>query len=236
MPIISAKNVSLVLGGNLVLKNLSFALENGEYVGLIGPNAAGKTSLLKTILGVFEPTSGTIEISPKTKIGYVPQNYALSTVVPISVAEVLGMSGICDAAILAKNLKKVGLPKNFLRQNFHLLSGGQKQRVIIARALCGEANLLIFDEPLSSVDLETKLKIYDLLTDLNQNENLTILFVSHEVDHIIGQCDRVLCLDQTLHTGCHPLEFAAGRTPCCGEAKADLPFVPIHHHHSKPQK
>ena len=87
--------------------------------------------------------------------------------------------------------------------------------MIIARALCTDPKVLIFDEPLNGVDFESKNKIYELLSTLNQNEKLTILFVSHEVDHIIQQCHHILCLNKTLHQGCHPMEFAAGKITDC---------------------
>jgi zinc transport system ATP-binding protein len=156
---IYAKNICLSLGRNVILDDVSFSIEAGQYVGLIGPNGAGKTSLIKTILGLYKPTSGSVEMTPGNRIGYVPQSYSLSSVVPISVFEVLRMSGIKDKKLLEKNLLKVGLQAEFLQQNFHQLSGGQKQRVIIARSLCQEPNLIIFDEPLNGVDFVTKIKI-----------------------------------------------------------------------------
>jgi zinc transport system ATP-binding protein len=221
---IYAKNICLSLGRNVILDDVSFSIEAGQYVGLIGPNGAGKTSLIKTILGLYKPTSGSVEMTPGNRIGYVPQSYSLSSVVPISVFEVLRMSGIKDKKLLEKNLLKVGLQAEFLQQNFHQLSGGQKQRVIIARSLCQEPNLIIFDEPLNGVDFETKIKIYDLLAQLNRSENVTILFVSHEVDHI-------LCLNKTMHTGCHPLDFAKGNHTQCPILATAPKIVPIHHHH-----
>ena len=207
---ITAKNITLELEGNVILDDVSFSIQAGEYIGLIGPNGAGKSSLIKLILGLHKSTSGSLDIDPQTKIGYVPQNYILSPVVPISVREVLLMSGIKTHDQLPLHLDKVDLGKDFLDKSFHQLSGGQQQRVIIARALCSEPNLLVFDEPLNGVDYETKLSIYSLLSQLNKAKNLTILFVSHEVDHIVGECDHILCLNQTMHTGCHPLDFAKG--------------------------
>ena len=228
---IEAKNLGLHLEGDVILDDVSFVIKKGEYVGLIGPNGAGKTSLIKLILGFYVPTMGTLNVSTKIKLGYVPQSYALSSVVPISVAEVLMMSGLRDKARLMDYLAKVGLAADFLSKNFHTLSGGQKQRVIIARALCSEPNLLIFDEPLNGVDFETKLKIYELLAELNKAEGLTILFVSHEVDHIVSECHHVLCLNKTMHTGCHPLEFAKGKMSECPVLDIRQQVVPIHHHH-----
>ena len=164
-------------------------------------------------------------------IGYVPQSYLLSPVVPIAVHEVMLMSGIKDKQQMQKNLQNVGLSPDFLKKNFHQLSGGQQQRVIIARALCSDPDLLVFDEPLNGVDYETKLSIYDLLLDLNKQKQLTILFVSHEVDHIVGHCDHILCLNETMHTGCHPIDFAKGIITDCPVLDNVSETLPIHHHH-----
>ncbi|RVU86298.1 metal ABC transporter ATP-binding protein [Leucothrix sargassi] len=230
---ITAKNIGLQLEGNVILDDVSFSIKKGEYVGLIGPNGAGKSSLIKLILGLHKATSGSLQIERNTKIGYVPQNYLLSSVVPISVLEVLTMSGIKDKARLVLQLEKVGLASDFLKRNFHRLSGGQQQRVIIARALCCKPNLLVFDEPLNGVDYETKLSIYKLLSELNKNKNLTILFVSHEVDHIVGECNHILCLNRTMHTGCHPLDFAKGIITDCPVLDNVSQTVPVHHHHDE---
>lgn len=230
---IQAKNLGLQLEGDVILDDVSFDIKKGEYVGLIGPNGAGKTSLLKIILGFHKPTSGSLQLAKDTRIGYVPQSYALSAIVPISVREVLKMSGVGAESHLIKNLKKVDLEASTLTKNFHQLSGGQKQRVIIARALCLEPDLIIFDEPLNGVDFETKIKIYELLSQLNQKEKVTILFVSHEVDHIVDKCDHILCLNRTMHTGCHPLDFAKGNTSDCPVLTTNPKVVPIHHHHPK---
>lgn len=228
---IKAENLCLKIQGNVILDDVSFKIDRGEYVGLIGPNGAGKTSLIKTILGVEPPTSGQINVAPKVKIGYVPQSNQLSNVVPISVLEVLKMSGKGSLKELTKELETVGLDKSFLSKNFHQLSGGQKQRVIIARALCQVPDLIIFDEPLNGVDFETKIKIYTLLAKLNQSKGITILFVSHEVDHIIDKCDHILCLNRTMHTGCHPLDFAQGKINGCPVLATSPQVIPVHHHH-----
>ena len=232
---IAAQNVGLQIEGNIILNDVSFSIVKGEYVGLIGPNGAGKSSLIKLILGFHKPTSGALSIAPEIQIGYVPQNYNLSAIVPISVREVMLMTGVKKNDFLQENLEKVGLSNDFLTKNFHKLSGGQQQRVIIARALCSKPDLLVFDEPLNGVDFETKLSIYDLLLNLNKNKDVTILFVSHEVEHIVGHCDHVLCLNRTMHEGCHPLDFAKGVVSACSVPDKTLQTaqtVPIHHHHS----
>ena len=230
---ITAQNLGLQREGNVILDDVSFSIAKGEYVGLIGPNGAGKSSLIKLILGFHKKTSGSLNIEPKTKIGYVPQNYILSPVIPVSVEEVLMMSDIKDRDQLPQQLENVGLTNDFLIKNFHQLSGGQQQRVIIARALCSNPDLLVFDEPLNGVDYETKISIYKLLFNLNKTQKLTILFVSHEVDHIVGHCNHILCLNRTMHTGCHPLDFAKGIITDCPVLDNVSQTLPVHHHHDE---
>lgn len=112
---ITAKNLGLQLEGDIILNDVSFSVSKGEYVGLIGPNGAGKSSLIKVILGFHKPSKGTLKVSPNVKIGYVPQSYLLSPVVPISVQEVLMMSGLTGTEKLAAQLQQVGLGANFLK-------------------------------------------------------------------------------------------------------------------------
>ena len=229
---IIANNLTLKIAGNTILDKVSFSINRGDYVGLIGPNGAGKTMLIKVILNFYKPTAGTISISDDVKIGYVPQNYKLSQVVPISVQEVLSMSGMNKKNGLLKNLEKVGLAKSFLDKNFHKLSGGQKQRVIIARALCQQPNFLIFDEPFNGLDIGAKNKIYKLLANLNKKHKLTILLVSHEVEQAVAECNYILCLNKTMHSGCHPIDFVQNNHNTCPVSNIKKATVPIHHHHN----
>ncbi len=231
MPILTVKNLNLNIA-KPILVNINFSIEKGDYVGLIGPNGAGKTSLLKCLLGINQNYTGRIESSPGLKLGYVPQHYNLPELMPISVREVLqlGCAGL-DEPSMKKALSRLGLKSQLLDNNFHNLSGGQKQRVIIARSLASEPDILLFDEPFSGVDYQTKIKLYELLGKLNKNLGLTILFVSHEIDHVVEKCHKVLCLNKTIHTGCHPVDFAKGKIPC--EVSTNrLGTRPIHHHHN----
>ncbi len=236
-PILSVNNLAVRFGNTEALHDVTFSLDAGEYVGLIGPNGAGKSTLLKAIIGLV-PSSGTVSAPTKTRIGYVPQHFLLAPSVAISVAEVVQM-GINDCGFLPSKSQKmaidhalaaVGFDADWSRKDFQSLSGGQKQRVIIARALVSKPDLLLFDEPFSGVDYATKLKIYDLLAELNEKQGIAILFVSHEVDAVISKCERILCLDKTLHEGCHPVHFAKGEVAQMHVLKADNNLTPIHHH------
>ena len=236
--ILKFNSVSVTKSKTNILKDVSFTLNQGDYVGLIGPNGAGKTTLLKTILRVQKPTTGQIKAPKASKIGYVPQKNVHNLTSPISVQEVI-RTGLKHSTFFlsSKNkqeiknvLKRVGLSQDLLHKNFQKLSGGQQQRVLIARSLINQPELLLFDEPFNGVDLPTQNKIYTLLEKLNQ-EGVTIVFVSHDINTITEKCNRVLCLDQTLHEGCHPI-YPEFKSKCDHNHTRSFnqSQLPIHHH------
>jgi|GEM_PF-447708 len=234
--VIQLEDVTVERSGILALDSISFSIQKGEYVGLLGPNGAGKTTLFLTILGLIKPNSGDIFLSPEAHIGYVPQKYLPNTSFPVSVEEIVSM-GFHQNHIWSKRrekekiytaLESVSLGVSYGKRNFSMLSGGQKQRVIIARSLVHNPNLLLFDEPTSGIDHATKIQIYELLARLNKEKGITILFASHEVEHVVRSCRRVLCLDRHLHDGCHPRAFSEGNRE---EGRESLvsEIIPIHH-------
>lgn len=206
---ISVKDISFGYKKNeLVLKNVSFDVTEGEFIGLIGPNGGGKTTLLKLLMGFIQPSSGTISIFSKPAsshpngIGYVPQALHYDRNFPISVIDLvlggrlshLGWTGRFsqedkDAAYNA--LVEVNL-KDFANKSFGTLSGGQAQRALIARALATEPKILLLDEPLSAVDARAEADINEVLQRIRSH--LTILMVTHDIQAIIKQVKRVLCV------------------------------------------
>lgn len=197
---------------NKVLTDVSFEIYKNDYVGLIGPNGGGKSTLLKIILGLLEPDSGSILVfgssnkSFRDKIGYVPQYSKIDLDYPISVWEVV-LSGLLGKKRIGSSFSKKEKNKanNVLKDLniFHLksraigqLSGGQRQRVIIARALVRDPKLLLLDEPTKSVDEESGRDLYDLLKILNKK--MAILTVSHDVYTISTHVKRIFCLNNKI--------------------------------------
>ncbi|MBI96116.1 hypothetical protein CL656_03125 [bacterium] len=238
---IKIENLNLKFGIKTILEDINLEINSGEYVGLIGPNGAGKSSLLKCILGLLPPTSGRITIEDGINFSYVPQYFLGETGFSISVLEVISM-GLENKSIFNKSknsndintaLKKVDLNPSILKENFLNLSGGQKQRVVIARALVGNPNVLIFDEAFSNVDMISKIKIYELLAKINKEDKTTIIFVSHEVDTIIQKCKRIICLNKHLHEGCHPVKFMQGKLQRSEDKTLQINQIHHHHNHEK---
>lgn len=227
---IELSNVYYSYRGNRVLSNINFGIKCGDYLGIVGPNGGGKTTLLKIILGITKPSSGKVKIlgeplesfKQKQLIGYVPQRLTQADVYfPATVHEI----------IKSGRSAKVGLLGKFDKQDHHViehamkiadvtrlknrligeLSGGQRQRVFIARALAGEPKILILDEPTAGVDLTAQEKFYEFLEELNSKYGITIIFVSHDIDFVASAVKNVLCLNHHLICIGPPKKFLTGK-------------------------
>jgi len=209
-PALDVRDVSVAYGNNYVLKDVSLSVDEGEFLGIIGPNGGGKTTLLKVILGIQKPTSGTVRIfglppsGAYNLIGYVPQHNIFDGRFPISVWDVVLMGRLGklgykpfftkkDKAIALEALAQVEMEDFRDRQISHL-SGGQQQRVFIARALAMRPRLILLDEPTASVDKKMETGIYDLLKELNNEA--TIVLVTHDVGVLSTYVRKIGCLNK----------------------------------------
>lgn len=201
--IIEADDLSFAYETMPVISHASFKINENEFIGMIGPNGGGKTTLLKLILRFVLPTTGKITVGTKShQIAYVPQSTKFDKEFPISVIEVV-LSGLLyrlpwygffkkiDQEKAREALEKVGLSQ-FANHSFGQLSGGQAQRVLIARAIVAEPRLLLLDEPTASVDSKAEADIYAILKKMQGS--MTILMVTHDLNTAINQVDRLLCV------------------------------------------
>ena len=200
------RHVSFAVAGKEILSGLTLEIHRGEYIGIIGPNGGGKTTLLRLLLGLEHPTHGTITTQiDKANIGYVPQRVNGDVSFPATVQEIVA-SGIvrqtprhdAERRIHAA-MKTTGIAQH-RGQRIGTLSGGERQRVMIARALVGDPDVLFLDEPTSAIDPASQEEFYDLLRDLHR-KGLTVVIVSHDTDAIAHEVQRVLCLNR--HLVCH---------------------------------
>lgn len=197
-----------------VLEDINLSIHENDFIGLIGPNGGGKTTLLKIILGLLPPKEGLVSVlgeGPKKgrqHIGYVPQFTVFDSDFPISVYDVVKMGRLSkkrvfrsltleDDAIIEEKLAWVNMLE-YKDRGIRELSGGQRQRVYIARALATEPELLLLDEPTISVDFESRAKIYELLHEINL-QGVTILLVSHDLNVISRYVKTIGCLNRQLH-------------------------------------
>jgi zinc transport system ATP-binding protein len=221
-PVIQVQDVSFSYGGSAVLKDVNLDLEKGEFLGLVGPNGGGKSTLLKVVLGLIKPSTGRVIVfgKPPEKgrayIGYVPQWASFQREFPISVQQtvLLGRLGRTraaggytkqDKAIVLKVMEKAHI-LDLRHRSIGNLSGGQLQRVLVARALACEPEILLLDEPTANIDQRGEEDIFDWFRELNTR--LTILLVSHDIGFISRYVERVACLNQTLV--CHRTEAISG--------------------------
>lgn len=193
--ILEVTNLSVKFGNQKVLDNISFSVERDGTLAIIGPNGAGKTVLFRAILGLIA-YEGEVKWAPNIKIGYVPQKLFVQKDLPLTVLEFLrlkenNISNI-EKVLNSVGVKKAGILKNRLGD----LSGGETQRVLIANALLGNPQVLLFDEPTSGVDILGEETIYGLIERLKKEVDLTIIFISHELDIVYQHATDVLCLNK----------------------------------------
>ena len=211
---IEIKNLTAGYHNETVIENITCSIYEGDFFGIIGPNGGGKSTLLKSILGLIKPQKGTITIYQKppthqrTMIGYVPQYAEYDREYPISVMDVvlMGRRNIRgyhprytkeDKTETVQALKIVHMDK-YIRRHISELSGGQRQRVFIARALVSHPKILLLDEPTASIDKDSQDSFYTLLQTLNKE--MTILLVTHDIGVISSYVSRVACLNRYLFT------------------------------------
>lgn len=213
-PVIQVQHVTKTVGERQLLRDITFDIHTQAMVSLIGPNGAGKSTLVKIILGLDAHYTGSVSILPGQRVQYIPQlsetdQYQL----PVSVHEYLSIgttplySGRRTTPSFETALEHVGVSPLVLAQPFVSLSGGERQRVAIARALLAEPTILVLDEPLAAVDYASRSGLYALIRHLQQDHAITVLLVSHDIDSVLPVSDRVLCLNTTLRTECHPTDF-----------------------------
>ncbi|AKI97837.1 metal ABC transporter ATP-binding protein [Kosmotoga pacifica] len=207
--ILRVENLNYSIGRNQILKNISFEINRGEFVGLIGPNGAGKSTLIRAIIGELEGFQGKVEV--KGKIGYLPQQNNFERDFPITVRDTVAMGlyknkgpfkffNKADWKKVRNLLEMVGVAELSDRR-IGVLSGGEYQRVMLARALATDPEILILDEPEAGIDEMGKTSFYKLLNELKKEIELTLLMVSHDIGLVFDACDRIMCLNKTLH--CH---------------------------------
>ncbi len=216
-PLVRLRGVSFAYGTTPILEDVSLEIEPRALVGVIGPNGAGKSTLLKVIVGLLEPRTGTVELfgvpaarfRERWRIGYVPQRPAfLGSQVPATVEEVVAAGrlarlgalrrpGAADRAVVRGAVETVGLDDQ-RRRPMAELSGGQQQRVLIARALASEPQLLLLDEALAGVDLDTQEDLYALFQRLTRERGLAVVFVSHDVGVLATQVTTMACINRRL--------------------------------------
>lgn len=239
--ILAVDGVTFSYGHEPVLLDVSFAIRRGEFAALVGPNGSGKSTLLRVLVGLLRPQAGRVELlgvaprdlTERWRIGYVPQRPALTGDLPATVEEVVRVgrlarrgwwrrSGAGDAAAVDHALQAVALTDQRHRPVGEL-SGGQQQRVMIAKALAGEPDVLVLDEPIAGVDREAQQQFRDSVVHLVEHHAATVLLVSHELGAVADDLDRVIVLKRTVLFDGPPSALTA-RGVSLGVHRDDLPL------------
>lgn len=207
--IISLRDISQRWDNRTVLSGINFDVKRGDFIAITGPNGGGKTTLLRIILKLLKPTTGSVTYlrdgapTKSLSIGYLPQKNMIDSHFPITVREVVASGLLGDKVskeetntLTDETIRIIGLEEH-ASKSIGALSGGQLQRALLGRAIISQPRLLVLDEPLSYVDKQFEHYIYDLVDRLSHNT--TILLVSHEMSTIAGMANRHLIIDHTLH-------------------------------------
>lgn len=207
MSYFSLNKIGFSYEGKVVLEDIHFSVEKGDYLCIVGENGAGKSTLLKGILGLKKPNTGEIVLGDGLKrqeIGYLPQQTEAQKDFPASVYEVVESGCLNKLSFVPfyrkEDKKRVEEALRFLKiENlrkscYRELSGGQQQRVLLARALCAGSKLLILDEPVAGLDPKAQTELYDLIDRLNQELKITIIMVSHDVKEVVQRAKHILHL------------------------------------------
>ncbi len=226
--IIELRDISFSYGDEAVLRDITLDIHKGDYLGIIGPNGGGKSTLLKITLGLLEPARGTVKLFGTdvkdfrgwSKIGYVAQKASFDENFPLKVREVASMGRypkrglfrfltVHDKEIVDMALHQVDMFE-YRDRLIGELSGGQQQRVFIARALAGQPEVIVLDEPTVGVDLKTQEQFYALLRKLNKDLELTLILVSHELDTVSREATELACVNRELIYYGAPKKFFEG--------------------------
>jgi zinc transport system ATP-binding protein len=222
LSVIKLENVSFSYDGLLVLQDVNLTVGERDFLAIVGPNAGGKTTLLKLVLGLLKPTSGTVQVfghnpeKDRVHVGYMPQHASLDLLFPVSVLDVVLMGRLGnrnrlgfyrkedrDAAVEA--LQRVEM-EEIRNRPFSALSGGQQQRVLIARALASNPRLLLLDEPTANIDVAVETELFEILHELN--DAITIVLVTHDLGFVSCYVKNVACVNRRVVV--HPTSEITG--------------------------
>ena len=192
--LISLDKISVRLNERDILKNIDFALFEREIVTLIGPNGAGKSTLIKVLLGIVKASAGQIHQQKKLKFSYVPQKFNPSHSLPLRVKDLLALEK-CDLARKKEIIQDTGIVK-LQDTAVQQLSGGERQRVLLARALLRQPDILVLDEPMQGLDIQSEAELYEYVRSLPLKYNCAVLMVSHDLQWVMQGTHRVVCLNK----------------------------------------
>lgn len=248
-PLVELRQVNVSFDDRKILKSIDLHIYPNEIMTLVGPNGAGKSTLIKILLGIIQPTSGQIITQKNLRLSYVPQRFNPSASLPLRVKDLLALEK-CPKAHKDAIIEDTGI-STLQNHDVHSLSGGERQRVLLARALLRQPQLLVLDEPMQGLDIQSEEELYAYVRTLPARFGCSILMVSHDLQWVMQGTQRVVCLNH--HICCtgtpeniqqHPeyvAIFGEQRVPYqhhhqhCGHGDHAEPCVHIPHPHIHPE-
>ncbi len=232
-PLLSVRGLSVRRSGRIVLDRVDVDVWPGEIVTLIGPNGAGKTTLVRAVLGLVSGESGSIVRRAGLRVGYMPQKLSLDATLPLTVRRFLSLWRPVPRARIDVALEEAGVAHT-AESPVQSVSGGEMQRVLLARALLGNPDLLVLDEPDQGVDVQGQAELFTRIDTLRRSRGCGVLLVSHDLHTVMARTDRVLCLNR--HVCCAGSPEDVRRHPeyhaLFGRHAADLAVYVHHHNHT----
>jgi len=192
-PLVKLENAGVYKSSKWLVRGISFEVNNGQIVTLIGPNGSGKTTTAKMILNILNADEGLIT-GNANKMAYVPQKINIDWTMPLRVIDFMKITSNLNNTQINESLTMTGVDK-LLYNQIHSLSGGEFQRVLIARAIAKKPDLLVLDEPVQGVDFNGEIALYNLIKEISVNLNCGILLISHDMHFVMSTTDHVICLN-----------------------------------------
>lgn len=229
--LIRGHEMTVVLGGRVVLDKVDIAINPREIVTLIGLNGSGKSTLARALLGLTPLSGGRIERRADLVIGYVPQHLTRDPTLPLTVERFIALAGPADRATVEAELQAFGVP-HLAKAQLATLSGGELRRVLLARALRRNPNLLVLDEPMAGVDVSGQADLYRLIANIRSTRDCGILLISHDLHLVMAETDHVVCLNHHVCCAGGPEYVVSdpGFAAVFGEDIAGALAVYRHHH------
>lgn len=227
--LIRAHEVSLQLAHTCILEAVNLRLEAGQITTLIGANGSGKTSLLKILMGLQQPSSGRVERRANLALGYMPQKLMLETHLPIRVVDFLALAPLANTQQINYWLDKLNILQLY-KHSLHRLSGGQWQRVLLARALLNRPDILFLDEPMQGIDVSGQKELYRLIPVLRDELQCAVFMVSHDLHLVMAATDEVICLNKHICCSGHPSEVSQNPAYLNLFGQEYAPYVHHHNH------